>query len=130
MASKKKPREVDILMLAALRELQIGEVFHELRVNESRRWKFDFAIPEMMLAVEIEGGISKFARFHPEWKTMRHQTGKGAADDCEKYATAVANGWTLFRFTTEMVRNGSAAQFLHKWNKNRLEHSWSVVEGE
>lgn len=115
MASKKKPREVDILMLEDLGELQLGQVSTEYRFEPSRRWKFDFAITEVKLAVEIEGGISPFARFHPEWKTMRHQTGKGAADDCEKYATAVASGWTLFRFTTGMVKNGSASMFLRKW---------------
>jgi hypothetical protein len=119
MKKERKPREVDILMLDDLRELDIGEIEREYRFEPSRKWRLDFAIPTVKLAIEIEGGISKYQKFHPEWKTMRHQTGAGAASDCEKYANAVAQGWILFRFTSEMIKTGVSRFYLRKWKHHR-----------
>lgn len=52
---------------------------------DSRRWRFDFAWPAIKLAVEIEG-------------RGRHQTVVGFRNDCEKYNTAIAEGWRVLRF--------------------------------
>lgn len=71
----------------------------ELRFAPPRRWRFDFAFPEQMLAVEIEGGI---------WKGGRHVRGSGFVRDAEKYNTAASMGWKVLRFTTEQVMSGKA----------------------
>ena len=61
-----------------------------------RRFRLDFAKPEWKLAVEVEGVT---------WGSMgRHQTPKGMASDCEKYNELEILGWTLLRFTTDMIR--------------------------
>ena len=61
-----------------------------------RRFRLDFAKPEWKLAVEVEGVT---------WGSMgRHQTPKGMASDCEKYNELEIMGWTLLRFTTDMIR--------------------------
>ena len=75
----------------------------EHKFHATRRWRFDFAWPVQMVAAEIEGGV---------WTGGRHTTGTGYTDDCEKYNHAVALGWKVFRFTTEMVRNEDAIQFI------------------
>jgi len=63
----------------------------EYRFHPTRRWRFDFAIPEHKIAIEIEGGI--FVR-------GRHTRGAGYQKDCEKYREATILGWQLLRYTT------------------------------
>lgn len=66
----------------------------EYRFHPKRKWRFDFAFPEQKVAIEIEGGT--FAK-------SRHTTGTGYEKDCEKYNTAILNGWRVFRFTGRMI---------------------------
>jgi very-short-patch-repair endonuclease len=75
----------------------------EYRFHPTRQWRFDFAWPEMKVAVEVEGG---------QWTNGRHQRGQGYADDCEKYNNAILLGWKVFRFTGDMVKSGAARRFL------------------
>lgn len=75
----------------------------ELRFHPVRRWRFDFAWPDHMLALEVEGGT---------WGIGRHTSGKGFEQDCEKYNTALAHGWRVLRVTSKHVRNGAALQFV------------------
>ena len=66
----------------------------EYRFDPPRRWRFDLANPEFMVAVEIEGGT---------WTGGRHVRGDGYARDCRKYNRAAALGWRVFRLTTDMA---------------------------
>ncbi len=63
---------------------------HEYRFHNVRRWRFDHANPEHMLAVEYEGGI---------WTKGRHVRPMGYKNDCDKYNSASLNGWTVLRYT-------------------------------
>lgn len=69
----------------------------ELAFHPKRRWRFDFAFPDQMVAVEIEGGVNG-----------RHQRIGGFVGDCYKYNAAVILGWRVLRFTTAMVLAGEA----------------------
>jgi hypothetical protein len=75
----------------------------EYRFHDTRQWRFDFAWPDYCLAVEVEGG---------QWINGRHQRGKGFEDDCEKYNEAALDGWMVFRFTGDMVKDGRALEML------------------
>jgi very-short-patch-repair endonuclease len=81
----------------------LPEPVEEFRFDPVRRWRFDFAWPERMLALEIEGGT---------WSGGRHVRGKGYANDCEKYNAACLAGWRVLRFTSGMVRSGEALAVL------------------
>ncbi len=64
-----------------------------------RRWRFDFSWPEKMIAVEVEGGT---------WARGRHTRGEGFRGDCEKYNAAQLMGWAVYRFTADMITDGTA----------------------
>jgi len=70
--------------------LPIGEV----QFCESRKFRFDWAFIDKMIAAEVEGG---------QWTSGRHTRGAGYANDCEKYNLAQSMGWKVFRFTTSMI---------------------------
>jgi very-short-patch-repair endonuclease len=82
------------LLTAGLPEPQV-----EVPVCPGRRWKFDFAYPEIFLAIEFEGGT---------WTGGRHVRGKGYENDARKYNEATIRGWRVLRFTADMVKSGEA----------------------
>jgi very-short-patch-repair endonuclease len=64
----------------------------EHRWHPLRKWRFDFAWPDVLLAVEIDG-------------RGRHQTIVGVRADCDKMNEAVRLGWRVLRFpATDMRR--------------------------
>lgn len=69
-------------------------VFHP-----TRKWRFDLAWLEPMLAVEIDGGI---------WNHGRHTRGRGYEGDCEKLNEAAVMGWTVLRVTGSQIRSKAA----------------------
>lgn len=68
----------------------------EHRFHPKRRWRFDFAWPDLKVAVEVEGGI---------WRGGRHQTPSGYRADCEKYNAATLLGWRVLRLTDQDLSN-------------------------
>lgn len=82
----------------------------EYRFHPSRRWRFDFAIPEKMLAIEVEGITFYGKNNDGSMRIGRHQTGKGMEADCEKYDEAMRLGWTVYRCTQQMVKSGKSIE--------------------
>lgn len=83
------------LMLAPTCEAPV----REYRFDKIRRWRFDMAWPEHMVAVELDGGV---------YSGGRHVRGKGFEGDLEKMNAAMAQGWRVFRFTSGMLRKDPA----------------------
>lgn len=75
----------------------------EHRFDKVRKWRFDFAWPDLMIAAEIEGGT---------WSGGRHTRGAGFEKDCVKYNSATAQGWSVYRFTSAMVKSGEAIKLI------------------
>ena len=84
-------------------EYPLDEFVIEYVFAPPRRWRFDFAWPDRLIAVEIEGG---------SWIKGRHNYGPGFEADCRKYNTAELMGWTVLRFTPYMVMSGDAIAFM------------------
>lgn len=65
----------------------------EYQFAPPRKWRFDFAWLDAMIAVEVEGGI--FVR-------GRHVHPKGFLNDMEKYNTATRLGWRVLRWNPSL----------------------------
>lgn len=82
------------LKLQSLLPLYFKEPFTpEFRFCD-RRWRFDFANKELMIAFEVEGGT---------WTGGRHVNPIGYAKDCEKYNMAARLGWKVYRLVPSMI---------------------------
>lgn len=72
--------------------------FHELRA-----WRFDFAHLELLVAVEVEGGVGMMGR---------HQRPEGFVADLAKYNQAALAGWMLLRFDSAAIAHGEATELI------------------
>lgn len=77
-----------------------------------RRYRFDFALVSILVAVEIEGGI---------YSNGRHVRPKGFQEDARKYRRAAIAGWLVLRVTSADINDGSAIADLEKAIKFRRE---------
>src|SRR5688572_3825862 len=79
------------------------------RRNASPAWRFDFAWPDRLIAVEVEGvSVRKDATTGKTQLGGRHAHITGFKDDCEKYAWAAVMGWRVLRFEQSQVGSGFA----------------------
>ena len=81
----------DIFTTICRTDLKV-ECVKEYKFHPTRRWRFDYAIPEHKIALEVEGGV---------WTGGRHTSPKGFLGDIEKYNTATLMGWRGFRTTPD-----------------------------
>jgi very-short-patch-repair endonuclease len=81
----------------------VPEYVTELRFHPVRKWRFDFAWPDLMLALEVNGGT---------WIRGRHNRASSIWRDYEKINEAQILGWTVLQFTTDQVKDGSALETL------------------
>jgi hypothetical protein len=70
-----------------------------LKLAGLKDWRFDFALHEQKIAIEVEGGV---------FTGGGHTRGAYYTDNCRKYNTATLAGWRVFRFTTDQVVKGEA----------------------
>ena len=75
---------------------QIEDYVTELQFNENRKFRFDWAIPSLRVAIEYEGIFSK---------KSRHTTVNGFSEDCVKYNLATCSGWRVLRYTAKNYLN-------------------------
>ena len=97
MIAKTKRAALEDKLLMQIRNARLPEPERELKFHASRKWRFDFAYPEMMLAIEVEGGV---------WNQGRHTRPAGFEGDCEKYNEAAIDGWSVLRITGKMINSG------------------------
>ena len=64
-----------------------GEWWAEWDFHPTRKWRFDYACPELKIAIEVDGGI---------FTGGRHSRGIGQKNDMEKMNNACAMGWYVY----------------------------------
>lgn len=78
-----------------------------------RQWRFDFAWPDIKVAVEYEGIVMR--KVNGQWQASGgHATITGMRDDMIKYNAAAMLGWRVFRYEKELVRKGAIWDDLFK----------------
>ena len=82
----------DMFQRYLMSEMPGVEVVKEHMFHYTRKWRFDYAIPELKVAIEIDGGV---------WDYGRHNRPQGYINDMEKLNTAASMGWLVLRFTTQ-----------------------------
>ena len=92
----------------------LPEPVGEYRFHATRRWRFDFAWPAHMVAVEIEG-------ISPDGG--RHQRLPGFLADCEKQEAALLAGWLVYRVPGQWIANATR----HAWRVETIEALRSLL---
>jgi hypothetical protein len=88
--------------------LKLPTLVGEHKFHPDRRWRFDYCFPELMIAVEFEGGLW----IDPNNSPAAHNRPIHFIKDMEKYNEAARLGWFVFRFTPTDANNGKAANYL------------------
>jgi len=81
----------------------------EHKFHPVRHWRFDYALPDLGIAIEYEGLYSK---------KSRHTSIKGFREDCRKYNEAALLGWVVIRVTNDMLKSGEVLDYLQKIQNN------------
>lgn len=103
------------------RELKFHTNEHQL-FEKRGSWRFDLYYRDLMLGIECDGGV--FSR-------GRHVRPQGFIDDAEKLNAALVEGWSVLRFTIDMIEDGSALTILQAMLCQRIEGLiFDVVERE
>ncbi len=76
----------------SLLKKEFKDIIPEYKFHPTRKWRFDFAIPLKMIAIEIEGGT---------FSNGRHSRPLGMQADMEKYNQAALSGWKVLRYTPQ-----------------------------
>jgi very-short-patch-repair endonuclease len=77
----------------------------EYQFAKPRRWRFDFAWIDRKIACEVEGGV---------FINGGHTRGAAYEKNCEKYNAAALAGWSVYRFTGNQIKDGSALAVLQQ----------------
>lgn len=103
--------DLEAALLFQIKAVGLPEPEREYRFHHVRRWRFDLAWPELMVAAEVEGGT---------WSKGRHVRGGGFEKDCEKYAEALLLGWKVLRVPGAWVSSGKAIDYLERLLKEEM----------
>lgn len=75
----------------------------EYRFHPTRKWRFDYALPDHKIALEVEGGV---------WTRGRHTRPQGYLGDIEKYNAATLMGWRVLRTTPDELYSNKTISML------------------
>ncbi len=86
-----------------MRAARLPEPVREHRIIPGRRFRADFAWPDRLIAVEVDGAT---------WTGGRHSRGSGIERDAEKQTLAALHGWRVIRVTGAQVKDGRALAWI------------------
>jgi very-short-patch-repair endonuclease len=91
----------DVLFVELIKNTGLPIPEREYRFHNERKWRFDYAYPEIKLAIEIEGGI---------YNRKAHGSITGIKRDIEKYTAAAVLGWRIIRILPEDIMKRETIQ--------------------
>jgi hypothetical protein len=119
-----KHTEAQLLIEHHLDELGLKPWEAEYRFHPTRKWRFDYAVPHMMIAIEIEGGIFPSRNVRGEMVTGAHVRGKHYQSDLDKYNSATFWGWSVFRFSVQDVKLARDVELLRNWRVRAIQKAY------
>ena len=81
------------------------ECVREYKFHPVRKWRFDYAIPQYKIAIEIDGGV---------WNYGRHNRAAGYMADMEKFNAAAQMGWLVLKFTPQQQYTTATFQMIRR----------------
>ena len=115
--NKAKAKRIQASFLSRLSSADLPEATPEYRFWEGRRFRFDYAWPEHLIALEVEGGLYGNGKNCPVCKrpsAMGHTSVTGIRRDMEKYNEAAALGWRLVRVEPSKLESGETIELLKR----------------
>ena len=88
-----------------IRAANLPEPVREYRAIPTRRFRWDFAWPERMILLEVQGAV---------WVKGKHSPGVGITRDCEKATLAALAGFRCLAVTGNHVTSGQAIQWVQE----------------
>jgi very-short-patch-repair endonuclease len=82
-----------------IRMFGLPEPETQYELSDKRKFRWDFAWPERLLLVEVNGGT---------WTQGAHGRGTGIRRDYEKANFAVLHGWRQLSFTSDQIEDDTA----------------------
>lgn len=95
----------DLFQKLVMAEVPGVKMVKEHMFHYTRKWRFDYAIPELKIAIEIDGGV---------WQYGRHNRPEGYINDMEKLNTAASMGWLVMRFTPQDQLNNTTLALIRE----------------
>ena len=78
------------------RSLALPKTEKQFKFSETRRYKIDRAYPDVLLGIELDGGV---------YSGGHHVRGKGYESNREKDNLAIELGWVVLHYTTNQLRS-------------------------
>ena len=79
-----------------IHQIRLPEPEREYIFARPRKWRFDFAWPDLDVAVEIDGGI---------WSGGRHASPQGLIAQYDKQNAATIRGWKVLRLSSNHLKD-------------------------
>jgi len=99
LCEKAEREHLECILARDIKAKKLPEPKRNYKFASDRNYASDFAYLEIRLLIEVEGGT---------WMNGRHNRPEGYEEDCKKYNLANLLGWTILRYTSEMVKSGYA----------------------
>lgn len=101
---------------------QLPQPVREFKFHPVRKWRLDFAWPELKVAVEVDGNT-----FADRSTPGNHAVGKAYQRDCIKNNAAQLEGWAILRADREMVGTDEFGALVRQMLMRRLK-LWKTLE--
>ena len=109
--TKPQTPKSDFFTILCRSDLKV-ECIKEHKFHPIRKWRFDYAIPEHKIAIEVEGGV---------WTGGRHTSPKGFLGDIEKYNAATVMGWRVLRTIPDDLCSNATLNMIRETMRNDAE---------
>jgi len=89
-------------------------IVEEYKFHPTRKWRIDFAFPDIKLAIEQDGGVwaQKYGA------KSRHFYGKGAIADMEKMNALAEDGWRVLKYQPNHIDFNQIKRIYDKLKEN------------